>query len=79
MMNGGNGGIGGIGELHHSHSQTLSPRTPYPATRKTLIHTIKPRNSHPVPLHHTHLPSNAPNLKHSNPKTHFLDGFATGL
>ncbi|PWW28024.1 hypothetical protein DEU40_10567 [Chryseobacterium sp. AG844] len=66
--------------LKHSHPV---PRTPQPATRNR-----NPQNSHPhnqtpklaprnSPL--THLPENSPTLKHSNPKTHFLDAFATGL
>ena len=40
---------GGIGERHHSHSQTLSPRTSRPHSPLTLkrshSQTLKPENS----------------------------------
>ncbi len=59
--------------LKHSHPV---PRNPQLSSTQSNPET---RTSYPATLHHTHLPSNAPALKHSNPKTHFLDAFATGL
>lgn len=64
-----------------SNAPTLIPSNLVPKNPATLIHTLKPRNSHLVPRNS---PPHSLTLKLSHsqtlkPKTHFFAAFAAGL